>query len=295
MFTLKGEAMRACAFAGVRMMTALWKDVVLEGVADGPVTVRVGHGDVDKKTAPLVLYMHGSSFLDAASEGDGGRPVAQCLADAGAIVVTTDCGVVAGSTFPKGLERGFAILDYLSRKRTLLGAKKSLLFVAGEEAGGNVAAGLALKARDHMPGMLDGQILISPLLDPFMGTRSFRKAEAIGMRERWTEGWNRYLGFLGGVCHPYAAPRYCSRLTGVAPALVLTAEDDPLRDEGLEYASRLAQAGVAVHQQVLPAGTGWPSIYGGRSNDAPRWQEQVGQSFRSFVEDMRAVPAHVPG
>ena len=274
-------------------MTALWKDVVLEGVAEGPVNVRVCHGDVDKKTAPLVLYMHGGSFLDGDSEA--GRPVAQCLADAGAIVVTTDCGGAAGSSFPKGLERGFAILAYLSKKRSLLGAKKSLLFVAGEEAGGNVAAGLALKARDHMPGMLDGQILISPLLDPFMGTRSFRKAEAIGMRERWTEGWNRYLGFLGGVCHPYAAPRYCSRLSGVAPTLILTAEDDPLRDEGLEYGSRLSQAGVTVRQEVLPAKTGWPTIYGARSDDSPRWHGKVGQIFRSFVEEVRALPAPVPG
>lgn len=274
-------------------MTGLWKDVVLEGVADGPVNARVCHGDVDKKTAPLVLYMHGGSFLGG--NGEDGRPVAQCLADAGAIVVTTDCGDAAGSSFPKGLERGFAVLDYLSRKRTLLGAKKSLLFVAGEEAGGNVAAGLALKARDHMPGMLDGQILISPLLDPFMGTRSFRKAEAIGMRERWVEGWNRYLGFLGGVCHPYAAPRYCSRLSGVAPTLIISAEDDPLRDEGLEYGARLSQAGVTVRQEVLPGQTGWPTIYGGRSDDSPCWQEKVGEIFRSFVEEVRALPAPVPG
>jgi acetyl esterase/lipase len=140
-----------------------------------------------------------------------------------------------------------------------------------------------------MPGKLDGQILISPLLDPFMGTKSFRKAEEAGMRERWTEGWNHYLGFLGGVCHPYAAPCYCSRLAGVAPALVLTAEDDPLRDEGIGYGDRLKSAGVSVLQQVFPAGTGWPTIYGGRSDDTPRWPEKIRQSFSGFVQDIRMM------
>ena len=269
-------------------MDVQWKDVVMEGVADGPVPVRVCHGDVDKKTAPLVFYVHGGAFLEGGGQPE--RPVAQCLAEAGAIVVLADCGVAAGSAFPKGLERGFGVLDYLSRKRNLLGARKSLLFVAGEEAGGNVAAGLALKARDQMPGMLDGQILISPLLDPFMGTRSFRKADESGMRERWTEGWNRYLGFLGGVCHPYAAPWYCSRLAGLAPALVLTAEDDPLRDESIGYGDRLKKAGVPVRQQVLPAGIGWPTIYGGRSNDVPDWREKVTRSFEDFVRDVKAGP-----
>lgn len=269
-------------------MTAHWKDVVLDGIAEGPVTVKVCHGDVDKKTAPLVLYLHGGAFLDRGEDGE--LPVARCLADAGAIVVTPDGSAPDRSAFPKALEEAFAVLSYLSRKRTLLGAKKSLLFVAGEEAGGNLAAGVALKARDQMPGMLDGQILISPLLDPFMGTKSFRKAEESGMRERWTEGWNRYLGFLGGVCHPYAAPRFCSRLGGVAPALVLTAVDDPLLDESVGYADRLRQAGVPVDQRILPAGLGWPAIYGGHSGDMPRWQEKVSKAFGIFVEEMRVRP-----
>ncbi|MGO4436665.1 alpha/beta hydrolase fold domain-containing protein [Rhizobium sp. RAF56] len=269
-------------------MTAQWKDVVLDGIAEGPVTVRVCHRDVDKKTAPLVLYLHGGAFLDKAEELE--MPVARCLADAGAIVVTPDERGPDRSAFPKALESAFAILAYLSRKRTLLGAKKSLLFVAGEEAGGNLAAGVALKARDQMPGMLDGQILISPLLDPFMGTKSFRRAEESGMRERWVDGWNRYLGFLGGVCHPYAAPRFCSRLGGVAPAMILTAQDDPLRDESTGYGDRLKEAGVSVNQQILPAGMGWSTIYGGHSGDKPLWQEKVGQIFEAFVEDMRARP-----
>ena len=152
------------------------------------------------------------------------------------------------------------------------------MIIGGEESGGNIAAAVAFKARDHFANQLDGQVLISPLLDPFMGTASFRKADAIGMRQRWAEGWSHYLS--GGVCHPYAAPCTCSRLSDIAPALVLSAEDDPLLDETKKYAERLKSAGVKVHQHVLPAGTGWASIYGGTSGDAPIWQRPCANSLR---------------
>lgn len=112
------------------------------------------------------------------------------------------------------------------------------------------------------------------------------------MRQRWADGWSHYLS--GGVCHPYAAPCLCSRLAGVAPALVMSAEDDPLRDEALGYADCLRAAGVKVRQHVLPAGAGWPEIYGGSEGETPGWssnrpspwQEEVGRQFSGFVQDI---------
>jgi acetyl esterase len=265
-------------------MRAPFKEVVLEGVASGPVSARVFCDTLDNKTAPVVLYLHGGAFVDTSV--NVGRPVAECLADAGAIVVDADCSGPSDNGFPKAIEYAYGVLSYLARKREV-GGKKSLLLIAGEESGGNLAAGVALKARDYMPGKLDGQILISPLLDPFMGSKSFQCADKAGMRERWSEGWNRYLGFLGGVCHPYAAPRFCSRLSGLAPALVLTAEDDPLKDESLDYAGLLKKAGVTVNQQILPAGMGWPNIYGGKSAEEPIWHDAICERFKGFVQDLQ--------
>jgi acetyl esterase/lipase len=143
---------------------------------------------------------------------------------------------------------------------------------------------VALKARDHFAKELDGQVLLSPLVDAFMGSASMREADAIGMRARWAEGWSQYLS--AGVCHPYAAPCLCSRMAGVAPTLLLTANDDPLRDEATGYAERLAQAGNKVRQHVLPAGTGWPSIYGGKTDDAATWQDSVRKEFAGFIADI---------
>ena len=257
------------------------KDMMLDKVAIGPVSARVYQGAEFGKGPPIVLYFGGSAF-----QGSGlhDSAAAESLASIGAIVVVPDYLAPLGNAFPKPLEVGFSIFSYLAKKRAGLGDRKSLLLVGGDEAGGNVAAAVALKARDHFAKELDGQILLSPLLDPFMGSSSIRKADDIGMRERWADGWSQYLS--AGVCHPYAAPCLCSRMSGVAPALMLTAEDDPLRDETLGFAERLQQAGNTVRQHVLPAGTGWSLIYGGKSDHAPTWQDSVRTQFASFVRDV---------
>jgi acetyl esterase/lipase len=141
-------------------------------------------------------------------------------------------------------------------------SKKSGIFVAGEEAGGNLAAALALMARDQHAPPLAGQILLSPMLDACMATCSIRQAEAGPVGCKWADGWHQYLGSADKAAHPYAAPLGSSRLAGVAPALVLTAQDDPMRDESLSYARRLRESGVAVQEHILAGPTGWPNALG---------------------------------
>lgn len=263
------------------MMSVEIKDMTFDKVATGPVSVRVYQGAEFAKGAPILLYFHGGAFLET---GLGPCPLAETLAATGAIIAVPDYNAPGGGVFPKPLEVGFSIFSYLAKKRAGLGDRKSPLLIGGEEAGGNIAAGVALKARDHFANELDGQVLISPLLDPFMGTASFRNAEAIGMRERWADGWSHYLS--GGVCHPYAAPSLCSRLSGVAPALVLSAADDPLLDEAQGYAGRLKASGVKVQQHVLPAGTGWSSIYSGKSDVTGSWKQSLSSQFSDFIQDI---------
>ncbi|MCF3640413.1 alpha/beta hydrolase [Rhizobium sp. TRM95111] len=236
------------------------------------------------KTPPLVLYFSGGSFLD--KDRNGESPIARAFALSGAIVVEADYAKPSGNAFPKALEYAFAALRCLCGKRKQFGGQRSLILVAGEEAGGNVAAGVALKARDQMPGEIDGQILLSPLIDPLMATASFREAGEAGMRDRWTEGWSHYLGSGGGYCHPYAAPMHCSRLAGVAPALILTSQDDPLRDEAASYAERLRAAGVKVRNQVLPPCTGWTQIYNAETTAGCEPPDELRREFQGFVEGL---------
>ncbi|WP_411034081.1 alpha/beta hydrolase fold domain-containing protein [Shinella sp. BYT-45] len=257
------------------------KDVTFDTVAPGPVSVRIYQGADCARGAPVLLYFHGGAFMEI---GLKPCPLAECIAGTGAIVAVPDYNAPGGGIFPEPLEVGFAIFSYLAKKRAGLGDRRSPFLIGGEEAGGNIAAGVALKARDHFADELDGQVLLSPLLDPFMATQSFRKADEIGMRQRWAEGWSHYLS--AGVCHPYAAPCLCSRLSGLAPALVISAKDDPLLDETLGYANRLQAAGVTVQQHVLPAGTGWPTIHSGTPNGTGQWADILPRQFSGFVQNI---------
>ncbi|WP_307235069.1 alpha/beta hydrolase fold domain-containing protein [Pararhizobium capsulatum] len=265
-------------------MGSEWKDMEVDGATKRSMPFRIYDGSMQGKKSPVVLYFGGGSFLD--KDRNEESPIARVFANSGALVIEADYAQPSENVFPKALEFAFAALRCLSSKRKQYGGRRSLLLVAGEEAGGNVAAGVALKARDQMPNEIDGQILLSPLIDPLMATASFREAEATGMRDRWTEGWSHYLGSGGGYCHPYAAPGHCSRLSGVAPALILTSQDDPLRDEAADYAARLVAAGVEVTSRVLPACQGWTQIYdaGAMAGCVP--PDALRAEFEGFIEGL---------
>ncbi len=265
------------------MMDTQWHEIETSGTTCTPLSVRVYSNEGKVRTPPLVLYLRGGSFLAEGAQCEE-LPVAKALAESGAVVIEADYSTGSCNEFPAVIDRAFDALDCLSNSRKQYGSAKSLLFVAGEEAGGNVAAGLALKARDRMPGKLAGQILLSPMIDPLMASTSFRDADKIGMRQRWAEGWSRYLAKACGVAHPYAAPCQCTRLDRVAPALIFTAEDDPLRDETVNYAARLRDAGIQVRLHVFPAGSGWTGLYRGEGG---KWLSAVCDEFSGFVQDLK--------
>src|SRR5437764_5798801 len=117
-----------------------------------------------------VLHLHGGAF---AGDVECGAAVAAVLAEAGATVFSADYPSGAAHPFPEALEAAYAALQQLAEKRS-----RHPLFVAGEEAGGNLAAALALMCRDRLEPKLAGQILLSPMLDPRLGTCSARTVEA---------------------------------------------------------------------------------------------------------------------
>lgn len=233
-----------------------WTDARLDTAIPFAAPARLAPGQ-----GALVLHLHGGGFT-AGSAGEGSR-VAGLLAEAGAAVLSLDYPLAPAHPFPAALEAAYDALRWAQRERRRIAGPRAALYVAGEEAGANLAAALALMARDRDGPPLAGQVLFSPMVDLCCGTPSQRRLAQAGSTPRcpFAEAWRHYLQRAADVEHPYAAPGGAIRLAGLAPTLLVTAHDDPLRDETRAFARRLAQAGVATETLDLQVPTGWPGAY----------------------------------
>jgi acetyl esterase len=239
--------------------------------------------------APLVLHFHGGAFVGG--DLDNGRNVGRMLARAGAVVVSLAYPL---TPFPEPIEVGYAVLEWLYRQRARLAGKGARVFLAGEEAGGNLAAAVALIARDRAHPPLAGQILLSPMLDPCAGTRSLREAAGDAVDCRFASGWQGYLRCPGNAVHPYAVPGASMRLAELAPTLVLVGPDDPLRDEALAYAERLRKAGIPVTSTVLPSAANWPDALYDTADGCRVCAAAVARQLRDFFDAKPAAPQPPP-
>jgi acetyl esterase len=210
-----------------------------------------------RTVAPLVLHFHGGAFVSGDLES--GACMARLLAQSGAIVVSFAYPLAPAHRFPDAVEAGYDALQWTYKQRNKLAGKGAPVYLAGDEAGGNLAAAVALMARDRDHPPLAGQILVAPMLDPCVGTASLRQAQGCQAGAcKWADGWQQYLRGPMDAEHPYAVPGKATRLAGLPPALVLTGADDPMRDEALAYAQRLRDAGIEVTSKLLHNHTGWP-------------------------------------
>ncbi|MFN2538674.1 MAG: alpha/beta hydrolase [Mycobacteriales bacterium] len=191
-----------------------------------------------------VLYLHGGGFClgDVNSEHGGAVQIANAC---DAVVVSVDYRLAPEHPYPAGLEYCYAGLVYLS-------GLVERIAVHGQSAGGGLAAATALLARDRKGPRIAFQSLGMPELDDrletpsmqaFVGTPPWSRPQAI-------KSWEYYLG--GKAADGYAAPARAEDLSGLPPAHVTVMELDPLRDEGIAYASRLLQAGVSVELHAYP-------------------------------------------
>ncbi len=207
--------------------------------------------------APLVIHFHGGAFITGSL--DSGEPMASLLAQAGSVVVSVDYPLAPAHPFPQAVEAGYAVLEWVYKHRVKLAGAAPRIFLAGEEAGGNLAAAVTLVARDRAHPPLAGQILVTPMLDPCVATASLREAIGPQVQCIWSEGWGKYLKNPMDAEHPYAVPGQTQRLAGLPATLVMTGSDDPMRDEAQRYAERLEAGGIPVTFSLLDGQTGWPA------------------------------------
>jgi acetyl esterase len=222
---------------------------------DPDVGVRIYRRLETSAPVPGILYIHGGGFIIGSVETEHGGAAAMAI-DTGAVVVSVDYRLAPEHPFPGPLHDCYAALWFLSAEADELGVDVDRLAVSGGSAGGGLAAGTALFARDHGGPALCFQMLNIPELDDRLETASMRAFVDTPMWNRplAEKSWAAYLGegFDPADVSPYAAPARAEDLSGLPPAYISTAEMDPLRDEGILYALRLLQAGVSVELHHFP-------------------------------------------
>jgi len=256
-----------------------WKDETVALAGAPGAAVRVYGCESRTPETPLILHFHAGAFVGGSLEG--GLAVGGALAAAGATVASLDYPLAPTHPFPQAAEAGYAALQWLERQRRRLAHAGAPIFIAGEEAGGNLAAAVAMIARDRGGPEVAGQILLSPMLDVCIATESQRQAKAGHFGCPWADGWRAYLPRAQDATHPYAAPGAALRLGRLPRTLLITAQDDPLRDETQAYAKRLRAAGVAVELTVLPGPTGWPRSY--LQSDSTPWAAALRERVQPFL------------
>jgi acetyl esterase len=215
-------------------------------VADGTIGVRLYRPSPTRPLPALVFYHGGGWVIGDLYTHDG---ICRAIANAAeCVVASVDYRLAPERKYPAAFEDSYAALTWLAGHAPTLGVDPARLAVGGDSAGGNLAAAAALAARDRQGPRLALQLLIYPVTAHAFDTASYRENGEGYMltREGMKWFWNHYLARPEDGQQPYASPLLARNLGGLAPALVITAEYDPLRDEGEAYAKRLAEAGVPV-------------------------------------------------
>ena len=231
-----------------------FEDRIVPGPSDAPeLSVRVYTPVGGASPHSGVLYIHGGGFCFGSVELE--HRGAMAVSDAaGAVVVSVEYRLAPEDPFPAGVEDCYAALVWLAGEAESLGVDPARIAVMGQSAGGGLSAGVALLARDRGGPPLCFQVLGMPELDHRLETRSMQTFvdTPLWNRPNAIMSWQCYLGADPGEVSPYASPSIAKDLSGLPPAYVSTMEFDPLRDEGIGYALRLLEAGVAVELHQYP-------------------------------------------
>ncbi len=214
--------------------------------ADGDITVRIY---TPKSSAPLpvLVYFHGGGWV--LGDLDAADPICRYLANgAECVVVSADYRLAPEHRFPAAAEDAFAATRWVALNAAGIGGDPDRIAVAGDSAGGNLAAAVALVARDRGEPVLAYQLLIYPVTQYGFDSESYRQYErGYGLsKDDMVWFWDRYLPHAADGKNPYASPLLAKSLKDLPPALIVTAECDVLRDEAEAYAARLQEAGVPV-------------------------------------------------
>ncbi len=264
-------------------------DRFVPGPAGGPnLRLRIYRPKNQDQPAPALYWIHGGGMVLGELEMND-LYCAEIAARLGALVASVEYRLAPEHPFPAPLEDCFAGFSWLAASASKLGVDPVRIAVGGASAGGGLAAGLSLAARDRGGPSPCFQLLVYPMLDDRNTTRS---SYAITDPRTWNResnltGWNAYLqGMAGGDdVSPYAAPARADDLSGLPPAYLNVGDLDLFLDEDVAYARAMADAGVPVELHI------YPGAYHGSNSIAPDSQLAIRWAADEMAALARALKA----
>lgn len=252
--------------------------------ADLPIAIYRPEGD---GLLPAIVMFHGGGWVAGNLQLNAVQH--QLMAtDSGAVVISVNYQKAPEHKFPIPLNDCYATLEWVSAHAKELGINPDLIGVAGDSAGGNLAAAVALRARDEKGPKVAFQVLIYPATDhnfdyPSMIENSpnyLLSSDAM----RWY--WDQYVNSPEDYKNPYVIPMVSSNLSGLPPAIIITAEYDPLRDEAEAFAKRLKSAGNSVVLHRYEGVIHGFMLMQGFLKDARDASKKIGEELRHILSNL---------
>lgn len=283
-------AARAASFSGV-----IASDHYAPGPAGAPaVLVRIYRPQTHPATLPALLWIHGGGYVfgDVASDDLKAKKLAQAL---NCVVASVEYRLAPEYPFPAPLEDCYAALKWLSTHARQLGVNPERIAVGGASAGGGLAAGLALLARDRGEVPICYQLLIYPMIDD---SNVKQAGPGVPDAPTWTRAnnlisWRSYLAQEpGGAGIPYyAAAIRAADVRGLPPTYIGVGTPDLFRDEAIAYAQRLMQAGIKTELHVYADGFHGFDDYAAESDTAQRF---LGEQVRLLARALHSGQGDMP-
>ena len=284
---LSATAARAFYRAGRAIVAARPEDVaevrtLTAPGPNGPIGMRLYRPESAAAILPVLVYFHGGGWV--LGDLDSYDSVCRAIANrAGHIVVSVDYRLAPEHPFPAGLEDAYAALCWLADNVASMGGDAGRLAIGGDSAGGNFAAIVCLRARDQGGPKIAFQLLIYPATDFEMKSASQRVfAEGYlltNANQRWFH--RHYLPAGHDLTDWRLSPAHAADHALLPPAYVLTAQFDPLRDEGEEYAAKLLRASVPVSAWRIPGQIHGFITMGGVIKAAHRAIDEIATALRN--------------
>lgn len=263
-------------------------NIWIPGMDNNAIPLRIYFPDESKKLSleklPVMVYFHGGGWVyGGIEEADA---VCRRLANhLGCIVASVGYRLAPEFPFPKPLEDCYSAIKWMELNAHLLGGDNKNIIVAGESAGGNLAGAIALMARDNHGPKLSAQVLVYPVISSVIQDEVYDKCpdHYFLTKDVMRFFWNMYAQQPGDNKSPYASLECAAEFSNLPPALIITAEYDPLAFDANNYALRLQQAGVLViNKSFSRLVHGFLYIPCYEEDQKVQWTKDIGSSLREL-------------